>query len=247
MSVVSVIRRPEVTILVTGDELPPTGTPAHGDQIADMNSVMVQTLVRRDGGLPRGLGPMADDRDRLEKALANAAGSADAVLISGGSSTGPEDHAPGLLARLGTLDVHGVALRPASPTGPGFVQGVAVVLLPGNPVSCLCAYDLFAGRIHPKLGGRSVDRPYRAIERALAWKPASSLGRLDYVRVRVVSEKVEPMAIGGASILSSTTRADGFVLVPADLERLPRRRDRDRLALRSVSKSSPGAGSPCLG
>ena len=186
-----------------------------------MNSVMVQALVRRDGGLPRVLGPMADDRDRLEEALANAAGSADAVLISGGSSTGPEDHAPGLLARLGTLDVHGVALRPASPTGLGFVQGVAVVLLPGNPVSCLCAYDLFAGRIIRKLGGRSVDWPYHAIDRPLAWKLASSLGRLDYVRVRVVGEKVEPMAIGGASILSSTTRADGFVLVPADLEGYP--------------------------
>jgi molybdopterin molybdotransferase len=103
----------------------------------------------------------------------------------------------------------------------GFLQGVAVVLLPGNPVSCLCAYDLFAGRIIRKLGGRSVDWPYHAINRPLAWKLASSLGRLDYVRVRVVGEKVEPMAIGGASILSSTTRADGFVLVPADLEGYP--------------------------
>ena len=82
-------------------------------------------------------------------------------------------------------------------------------------------YDLFAGRIIRKLGGRSVDWPYRAIERSLARKLASSLGRLDYVRVRVVGEKVEPMAIGEASILSSTTRADGFVLVPADLEGYP--------------------------
>jgi len=164
---------------------------------------------------------MADDRDSLEEALANAAGSADAVLISGRSSTGPEDHAPGLVARLGTLDVHGVALRPASPTGLGLVRGVPVVLLPGNPVSCLCAYDLFGGRIIRKLGGRAVDWSYRAIDRPLARKLASSLGPLDYVRVRVVGEKVEPMAIGGASILSSTTRADGFVLVPADLERYP--------------------------
>ncbi len=220
-SVVAVIRRPEVAILVTGDELLPAGTPARGDQIADMNSVVVQALVRRDGGLPRVLGPMADDRDRLEEALSNAAASADAVLISGGSSTGPEDHAPGLVARLGTLEVHGVALRPASPTGLGLVRGVPVVLLPGNPVSCLCAYDLFGGRIIRKLGGRPVDWPYRAIHRPLARKLASALGRLDYVRVRVVGEKVEPMAIGGASILSSTTRGDGFVLVPADLEGYP--------------------------
>jgi molybdopterin molybdotransferase len=221
ISVVPVVRRPAVTILITGDELLPAGTPARGDQIADMNSVMVQALVVRDGGLPRILGPLADDQSGLEDALATAAGSADVVLISGASSTGPEDHAPGLVARLGSLDVHGVALRPASPTGLGFVRGVPVVLLPGNPVSCLCAYDLFAGRIIRKLGGRSADWPYRAIDRPLARKLTSSLGRLDYVRVRLVDEVVEPMAISGASILSSTTRADGFVLVPADLEGYP--------------------------
>jgi molybdopterin molybdotransferase len=103
----------------------------------------------------------------------------------------------------------------------GLGDAAGRVLAAENPVSCLCAYDLFAGRIIRKLGGRSVDWPYRAIERSLARKLASSLGRLDYVRVRVVGEKVEPMAIGGASILSSTTRADGFVLVPADLEGYP--------------------------
>ena len=157
----------------------------------------------------------------LEEELARAAASAELVLVSGGSSTGPEDHAPGLVARLGSLDVHGVALRPASPTGLGFIQGVPVVLLPGNPVSCLCAYDLFAGRIVRKLAGRPVSWPYRSIERPLARKLTSDLGRLDYVRVRLVGESVEPMATSGASILSSTTRADGFVLVPADLEGYP--------------------------
>ena len=221
IAVVAVVRRPQVAVLVTGDELLPAGTPARGDQIADMNSVMVEALVRRDGGLPCVLGPFVDDRDILEQALAGATRNADAVLISGGSSTGPEDHAPGVVARLGSLDFHGVALRPASPAGLGFVGKVPVVLLPGNPVSCLCAYDFFAGRIIRRLGGRSVEWSYRSLVLPLARKLASSLGRLDYVRVRIVREQVEPMAIGGASILSSTTRADGFVMVPADLEGYP--------------------------
>lgn len=218
---IPVVRRPVAAILVTGDELLPAGTPARGDQIADMNSVMIQALVARDGGLPRILGSLADDRAGLEAALAGAVKEADLVLISGGSSTGREDHAPGVVAALGTLDVHGVALRPASPTGLGFVAGVPVVLLPGNPVSCLCAYDLFAGRILRKLGGRPGDWPYRSLERPLARKLTSALGRLDYSRVRLVGQSVIPLAISGASILSSTTRADGFVLVPADLEGYP--------------------------
>jgi molybdopterin molybdotransferase len=216
--VVEVVRKPRVTVLVTGDELLPPGRPARQFQIADMNSVMLAALIARDGGQPRVVGPLPDDRERLRGELARTVESADAVLVSGGSSAGPEDYAPGLVAELGELLVHGVALRPASPAGLGFLGEVPVALLPGNPVSCLCAYDFFAGPIVRRLGGRPLSWPYRPVERPLAYKIASELGRVDYTRVRLVEGKVEPLAISGASILSSTTRADGFVVVPADLE-----------------------------
>src|SRR5207244_2673103 len=90
--------------------------------------------------------------------------------------------------------------------------------LPGNPVSCLCAYDLFAARAVRGLGGRGREMPYRRVRLPLARKIASVVGRVDYVRVLVSAGQVEPLAVSGASILSSTTRADGFVLVPADSE-----------------------------
>jgi molybdopterin molybdotransferase len=215
---IPVLRRPVVTIVITGDELLPAGTPARDDRIADMNSVMVAALAIRDGGLPRVVGPLPDNAESLEVALAEAAQGSDLLLVSGGSSTGPEDHAPGIVAKRGTLDVHGVALRPASPTGLGFLSSLPVVLLPGNPVSCLCAYDLFAGRIVRRLGGRPPEWPYRPVTLPLRHKLPSELGRVDYARVRIADGYAEPMAISGASILSSTTRADGFVLVPADLE-----------------------------
>jgi molybdopterin molybdotransferase len=143
---------------------------------------------------------------------------ADALLISGGSSVGQEDHAPRVLAELGELAVHGVALRPASPTGVGFLNHRPVFLLPGNPVSCLCAYDLFAGRAIRRLGGKSEELPYRSDCLPLAEKLVSAVGRVDYVRVRVKEGKIEPLATSGASILSSTTRADGFVLTSRDSE-----------------------------
>jgi molybdopterin molybdotransferase len=127
------------------------------------------------------------------------------------------------VAELGELPVHGVALRPASPTGLGFLADgtVPVVLLPGNPVSCLCAYDFFAGPILRRLGGRSIGWPHRAVVAPLARKLASVVGRVDYARVRIERGQVEPLAVSGASILSSTTRADGFVVVPDDLEGYP--------------------------
>jgi molybdopterin molybdotransferase len=214
-----VIRRPRIDILITGDELLPVGSTPSGCRIVDSNSVMLAALVRRDGGEPRVAPLLPDRRDLLREAMSNS--SADILLISGGSSVGLEDHAPGLLAEMGELAVHGVALRPASPTGVGFIGERPVFLLPGNPVSCLCTYDLFAGRAIRILGGKCPDLPYRREDLPLADKISSAVGRVDYVRVRIGNGHAEPLAVSGASLLTTTTAADGFVLVPRDSEGYP--------------------------
>ena len=144
------------------------------------------------------------------------------ILVSGGSSVGAEDHAPLILAELGELGIHGVAMRPSSPTGIGCIKDTLVLLLPGNPVSCLCAYDFFAGRAIRVMGGYSADWPYQQRSCLLHKKIVSVVGRVDFCRIVCNNEGgVEPLAISGASMLSSTTRADGFVLVPAELEGYP--------------------------
>jgi molybdopterin molybdotransferase len=215
-SPVAVVRQPRVAILVCGDELLPCGAKPEGYRIVDSNSVMLAALLRRDGVQTIRIEMVKDGYDLVRKALAEAI--EDMILVSGGSSVGVEDHAPRVLAELGELLAHGVALRPASPTGLGFLGKRTVFLMPGNPVSCLCAYDLFAGRAARRLGGRGNDLPYPTRTLPLGRKIASMIGRVDYVRVVIHEGKVEPLAISGASILSSTTRADGFVIVPGDLE-----------------------------
>jgi molybdopterin molybdotransferase len=211
-----VIRRPSVALLITGNELLPCGARPEGFKIVDSNSVMLEALVRLDGGIPSPALLIEDRWENVRETLAGA--KEDILLISGGSSVGIEDHAPRVLAQLGELSVHGIALRPASPTGIGFLENRPVFLLPGNPVSCLCAYDLFAGMAVRRLGGREVGLPYRRCRLPLGHKIVSAVGRVDYVRVLIHGGRIEPLAISGASILSSTTRADGFVLVPADSE-----------------------------
>lgn len=217
-SSIPVIARPRVRILITGNELLPAGTPPHGYQIADANGPMLNALVVRDGGLPVSPGLIPDDRTALLAALSEPA---DVVLISGGSSVGQEDHAPEILKELGTLAIHGIAMRPSSPAGMGRIGDTLVLLLPGNPVSCLCAYDFFAGRAIRGLGGRSLDWPYRRTEAMLTRKLVSMVGRVDYARVKIHYDQAEPVAISGASVLSSTTQADGFVVIPADSEGFP--------------------------
>jgi molybdopterin molybdotransferase len=227
IGVVPCVRTPLVRLVVTGDELLPAGSEPEGAKIVDSNSVMLAALVERDGGVPLPFDLLPDDPEAIRKAL--AARDADVVLVSGGSSVGQEDHAPRLVAELGQLDFHGIAMRPSSPTGIGRLgpgpdgpdHERFVFLLPGNPVSCLCAYEFFAGPTLRALGGRKRAWPHARVKLPLARKISSSLGRTDYVRVAIERGQVVPLATSGASILSSTVRADGVVIVPRDTEGYP--------------------------
>lgn len=215
---VCVLQRPHVRLIVTGNELVPAGVRPNSFRIADANGPMLTALIERDGGLVDFPGLVRDDPQSIVDALH---ADADIIIISGGSSVGIEDMAPSLVAQCGELAVHGIAMRPSSPTGLGRIGHRLVFLLPGNPVSSLCAYDFFAGRAVRALGGRSKEWPYRAITGRLRRKISSPIGRLDYARVRFADGMVEPLAIAGASMLSSTTRADGFVIVDDDSEGFP--------------------------
>ncbi len=212
---VNVVRRPRVRLVVTGNELLPAGARPEGFHIADANGPMLSALVERDGGVVDFPGLVRDDRQAILDALH---ADVDIVIVSGGSSVGIEDLAPTLVAEHGELAVHGIAMRPSSPTGLGRIDSRLVFLLPGNPVSSLCAYDFFAGRAVRALGGRDAEWPYRSIRATLNRKISSPVGRLDYARIRLEDGLVEPLAVGGESVLSSTTRADGFVIVEDDSE-----------------------------
>ena len=213
---VSVTRQPRVRIVVTGNELAEPGSERSPYQIYEANSHIIAGLVPRDGGVLYEKVHCRDDRNSIVAAVTEAG--ADVVLISGGSSVGSEDHAPNIIREAGELPIHGVAMRPSSPAGIGRIGSTLIFLLPGNPVSCLCAYDFFAGRAIRILAGRSPDWPHPVLKGTLKSKIVSQVGRVDYCRVRINDDQIQPVALSGASILSSTTRANGFVIVPSPME-----------------------------
>ena len=217
---VTVYRKPRVRIVVTGNELVETGQARDANQIFDSNTPMLRGLIARDGGLLESVTRCTDDRDSIHAAMTD--GDVDIVLVSGGTSVGSEDHAPSVLADAGELAIHGIAMRPSGPAGMGrIVTGSVsrqVFLLPGNPVSCLCAYDFFAGQAVRQQQGLPSGWPYPIVSLPLATEIPSVVGRVDYCRVLIRDGKIEPLAVTGASRLSSTVKGDGFVVIPASSE-----------------------------
>ncbi|MCG6988815.1 MAG: molybdopterin molybdotransferase MoeA [Gemmatimonadetes bacterium] len=218
---IPVSRRPVVGILSTGDELVEPGAADAGRKGRVVNSCryVLAGLVAQTGGSPRWLGTLPDDRERLRAALLGFDG--DVLLTTGATSTGKEDHLPGLLAEVGELLVHGVNMRPGSPTGFGRIGTTPAVLLPGNPVAAVVGFDVFVRPLLQLQLGQREERPNPRVRGRLRRKIASALNRIDFVRVRMVGEaEVEPVRTGGSGVLTSVTAADGFVIVERDDEGL---------------------------
>jgi molybdopterin molybdotransferase len=221
MAAVEVARRPVVGIMSTGNELvePDSAEAGRRGRVVNSCRYMLEGLVTRTGGVPHWLGIVRDDREALRAAMQAFDG--DILLTTGATSAGKEDYLPGLLAELGELLVHGVNIRPASPLGFGRLGRALAVLLPGNPVAAMVGFDVFVRPALQLLLGQRERRWNRRVRGRLRRKLASALNRTDYVRVQLVGEgEVEPLRSGGAGVLTSVTRADGFVIVPRDDEGL---------------------------
>lgn len=212
---VEVFTRPRVAVIPTGDELVPRScVPAPGEA-REINSLMICNYVRLWGGEPQLSGVIPDDRDAIKEAVKICLGS-DLILISGGTSVGERDYAPGVLEEMGELMVHGIRLSPGRPTAVGSVSGTPVVCLPGYPVAALASLYLLVRPAIKRLAHLSDDLQRR--EARLSRKIPSRPGYITFARVSLRDGIAEPVMISGAGILSSVARADGFVLVPEDLE-----------------------------
>jgi len=186
-------------------------------------SLMLAAQAREVGCEARVTDIVADDPALISAALRAAAADADLVILVAGSSAGRDDYTARVVAEAGTVAVHGVAVRPGHPVVLGTVTGTPgtpVLGAPGYPVSAALTFDIFAAPLLAALqGGSPPERP--ATTARLARKLASVIGMDDWVRVRlgrVEGEMVATPLPRGAGVLTSLVRADGLLLVPAELE-----------------------------
>jgi molybdopterin molybdotransferase len=219
-------RVPHVAVLVTGDELVEPGKPLGPGQIRDSNAYALSAQASRAGARVTSRTIVRDERDSTEKAFAQALREADVVIGSGGVSVGPHDHVKPALAALGVEErFWGVRLRPGKPTWFGTASdGKLVFGLPGNPVSAMITFHLFARPALRALMGADPSGGTRAsavLDVPLPRNP----NREEVVRCRLHADDdgwhVEPTKEQGSHVLTSMLGARAYALVPAGEGELP--------------------------
>ena len=212
----SVYARPNIAVIPTGGELVAIGArPLLPGEAYEINGLMARLYVEKWGNLASVHDIVPDDPELIRKAIVSNL-DADMIILIGGTSVGEKDYAPGVLAEMGQLLVHGVRIQPGKPTAFGRVRDKPVVCLPGYPVAALADLYLFVRPALKKLAHLNDAVPKTTAR--LARKIASKPGYLGIVRVKFEGEMAIPIMTSGAGILSSVARADGFVIVPEELE-----------------------------
>lgn len=241
---INIMRKPIVAIIPTGEELVPRGTRVPGEgEVYETNGLMASLYVRKWGGIPRLFDIVTDDPERIKQAILRVS-EADMIIISGGTSVGKRDYVPAVVESLGMLQVHGVGISPGKPTALGFINKKPVVCMPGYPVAGMVALYFFARQALHKLA-HIPDGPERVIRAVLSEKIPGRTGFKTFARVKLeplttylrtqfetpletphlnagsggrVVLKAVPLATSGAGILSSVSKADGFVIIPENVE-----------------------------
>ena len=164
--------------------------------------------------------PAPDDFDAIREAVASGLASSDVVAINAGSSAGDADYTAAVIESLGTLQVHGIAVRPGHPVALGVASGKAVMGLPGYPVSAaLTAELLLLPLLERLLGSAMPSRP--RINANMTRKVASPTGEDEFLRVAVgqVGDRMIATPVQrGAGVVMSLVRADGIVRIPRHTE-----------------------------
>ena len=220
----SVYRRLKVAVFSSGDEVFEPGQHLPPGGIYDSNRFMVTALLEGLGCKVNDLGILPDRLDAVRDALEENAKSHDALITSGGVSTGEEDYIKAAVEALGHLHFWRLAIRPGRPIALGQVDRVPFVGLPGNPVAALVTFLCFARPLLLRLSGAANTKPNRFPVRA-DFDYNKKSGRREWLRARLRtlddgSLAAEKYKSSGAGILSSAVFADGLIELPEDVTRV---------------------------
>ncbi|MBQ3078281.1 MAG: molybdopterin molybdotransferase MoeA, partial [Clostridia bacterium] len=219
---VPVRRRLKVGVISTGDELvPPEQTPAAG-QVRDVNSPMLTALLEGLGAEVESYGIVVDDEPLLREKVTRAVAECDAVMLSGGSSVGVKDAACRIIESMGTLLLHGIAIKPGKPTILGKAGNKPLIGLPGHPVAAYFITRLFVRPLLARLSGLEIGD--YTVTAHLTENVSANHGRAQVLPCSLFAKEGRLMAHpirGKSGLITTLAGADGFFLIDRDCEGLP--------------------------
>ncbi|KAF5088652.1 MAG: molybdopterin molybdotransferase MoeA [Methanoculleus horonobensis] len=212
---VSVVKMPKIGIISTGNELVPVVEAPGPGEVRDANSYLAGAFVTERGCHPVYFGIVRDDRAVLKRAVSSALERCDAVLVSGGSSKDERDNTAAVVAELGKVMVHGIAIAPGKPTIIGTARGKPVIGLPGHPASAFVVLVAVVDHLLAAMRQTAVFR--RTVRARLTQNVPSTRGREDYVRVSLGNGEATPV-FGKSGLLNTLVQSEGLVRIPASSE-----------------------------
>ncbi|MDH5815752.1 MAG: molybdopterin molybdotransferase MoeA [Candidatus Nezhaarchaeota archaeon] len=220
-----VYRKIRVLIVSSGEEVKRPGEALKNHEIYDSSSFIVYGLVKKYFSQPfiYPKSPIPSSSEEVLEALHYGLKGFDVVIFIGGTSVGSRDIIPQVLSSEGELLFHGVAMKPGKPTAALKIHGKPVFCLPGPPVSCFFSFIEIVGPLIERM--YSLKESVRCKLRArLKRNVPGEVGSRVYVRVILRRSRdgleAEPIATGGSSVISSICRAQGYIVVPEDVDSL---------------------------
>ena len=213
---VDVVAPPRVAVIPTGSELVPIGRNPQPGELIEFNGLMLGALAETWGAQALRSEIVRDDFDAIRSATEAALETSDIVVINAGSSAGREDFSARVIADLGRVFVHGVAVRPGHPVVLGVARGKPVLGIPGYPVSAALTFELFVRPLIEECLGRPAP-PRRVVRAVTPRQLASHAGDDEFIRVRVgrVGDRIVAAPLErAAGVIMSLVRADGLVTIP---------------------------------
>jgi len=216
-------QRLRVGVFSTGNEIIEAGHPLPPGSQYDANRPMLLAFLAARGMEPVDLGILADDAGAIARALDAAAEHCDALLSSGGVSTGEEDHVKAALGASGRLDFWRLAIKPGRPVAMGHVGGKAFIGMPGNPAAVFVTFTRFVGPVLDRLAGAMPLRPAPFLVPA-AFDYRKKRDRREYLRVALMPGEAGLVAQrfmkDGAALISSLIEANALAELEEDRERV---------------------------
>jgi len=216
---VEVFASPVIGIISTGDELVPPEADLKPGQIRDVNTPMLSAAVQHLGAKVIKTQIIPDRYDLLQQTIKDLLPEVDLLLVSGGTSVGERDNLPLILEELGQIFVHGIAIKPGKPTIVGEIEGKPVFGLPGNPVAAFFMFTVLVKTLIFNLNASKFDQP--TFEASLTRAVSSNHGREEVILVRLETDLADPVP-SKSGLISSVSRANGYILVGRDQEGLPK-------------------------